>query len=47
VLPPSAVSGILVKKQGDFPAFWQKDHSFIAAIDELYERVKTKNRDLL
>jgi uncharacterized Zn finger protein len=47
VLPPSAVSGILVKKQGDFTTFWQKDNSFIAAINELYDRVKTKNRDLL
>jgi uncharacterized Zn finger protein len=43
----TAVPAVLVKKQGDFPAFWQKDGSFIAAMEELYERVKTKNRELL
>jgi uncharacterized Zn finger protein len=43
----SSVSGILMKKQGDFPAFWQKDNSFIAAMEELYGRVKTKNQNLI
>lgn len=38
---------ILVKKQGDFPAFWQKDNSFISVMEELYQRVKTKNRDVM
>lgn len=52
-LPPiepvsqSSVSAILIKKQGDFPAFWQKDGSFVATMEELYQRVKTKNRDIL
>jgi uncharacterized Zn finger protein len=41
------VPAILIKKQGDFPAFWHKDHSFIATMEELYQRVKTKNRDVL
>ncbi|MEM8718373.1 MAG: SWIM zinc finger family protein [Cyanobacteria bacterium P01_G01_bin.39] len=41
------ISGILVKKAGDFPEFWHRDTSFIATMDELYQRVKTKNRDLL
>lgn len=40
------ISGILVKKAGDFPAFWQRDSSFIATMEELYQRVKTKNRDV-
>lgn len=39
----SSVSAILIKKEGDFPAFWQKDNSFIEAMEELYRRVKTKN----
>jgi len=43
----STITGILVKKQGDFPAFWQRENSFIEAMEELYERVKTKNRDVL
>lgn len=43
----SGVSAILIKKQGDFPAFWQKDNSFIATMEELYQRVKTKNQNLL
>jgi uncharacterized Zn finger protein len=41
------VSAILIKKQGDFPPFWQKDNSFIAAMEELYQRVKTKNQNLM
>ncbi len=43
----SGVSAILIKKQGDFPAFWQKDNSFIEAMEELYKRVKTKNQNLM
>lgn len=43
----SGVSAILIKKQGDFPAFWQKDNSFIETMEELYQRVKTKNQNLL
>jgi uncharacterized Zn finger protein len=43
-LPQSPVSGILVKKQGDFPAFWDRDNSFIAAMETLYEQVKTKGQ---
>jgi uncharacterized Zn finger protein len=38
----SSVSAIVIKKQGDFPAFWHKDNSFIETIEELYKRVKTK-----
>lgn len=40
------ISGILVKKAGDFPEFWHRDISFIATMEELYQRVKTKNRDV-
>ncbi len=45
--PQSSVSGILVKKQGDFPPFWNKDQSFVAVMEEVYDRVKSKNKDLL
>jgi len=43
----SGVRAIVVKKQGDFPPFWQKEGSFIEAMEELYERVKTKNKEAL
>jgi uncharacterized Zn finger protein len=41
------VPAILVKKQGDFPPFWDKDSSFIETMEELYGRVRTKNIPLL
>ncbi len=41
---PPPVSGIAIKKQGDFPAFWERDNSFIAAMETLYEQVKTKGQ---
>ncbi|PZO56080.1 MAG: hypothetical protein DCF15_09515 [Phormidesmis priestleyi] len=44
---PSQVSAILIKKQGDFPAFWDRDNSFIEAMEEFYTRVRTKNSDIL
>ncbi|MGA7936035.1 MAG: SWIM zinc finger family protein [Kovacikia sp.] len=47
--PPSqnALPAVLIKKQGDFPPFWNKDHSFIETMEGLYERVRTKNRDVM
>jgi uncharacterized Zn finger protein len=44
---PSPVTGVLVKKQGDFPPFWQAQSSFLEVMDEIYERVKTKNKDVM
>lgn len=46
---PSSVSlsAILIKKQGDFPPFWKKEYSFIQVMEEFYERVKTKNKNLI
>ncbi|KOP23051.1 hypothetical protein AMR41_28175 [Hapalosiphon sp. MRB220] len=43
----SVLSAILIKKEGDFPAFWQKDNSFIETMSEFYQRVKTKNQNLI
>lgn len=43
----ASIPAIMIKKQGDFPAFWQKDTSFISVMEELYQRVKTKNRDVM
>jgi uncharacterized Zn finger protein len=43
----AAVPGILVKKGGDCPTFWDKDASFIAVMEELYLRVWEKNKGTL
>lgn len=47
--PPTQtnVPAILVKKQGDFPPFWHKDSSFIETMEEFYQRVRTKSKDVL
>ena len=44
---PAAVPAILVKKGGDAPPFWHKDSSFIDVMEEIYLRVRTKNRDTM
>jgi uncharacterized Zn finger protein len=41
-----SIPAILVKKQGDFPPFWDKDSSFVETMEELYGRVRTKNTQL-
>ena len=43
----STVPALLIKKQGDYPAFWPKDASFIAVMEEFYQRLKDKNKNLL
>lgn len=43
----ASIPAILIKQQGDYPAFWQKDTSFIAVMEELYQRVRTKNREVM
>lgn len=45
--PKSTVSALLIKKQGDYPAFWPKDSSFIAVMEDFYQRFKAKNKHLL
>ncbi|MDC0835576.1 hypothetical protein CKA32_005219 [Geitlerinema sp. FC II] len=41
---PAVVPGIVVKKGGDYPPFWTKDSSFLTAMEEVYDRVRTKNK---
>jgi uncharacterized Zn finger protein len=43
---PTSVSALLVKKQGDYPPFWHKDVSFISMMEELYDRVRTKSKQM-
>lgn len=35
---------LLVKKQGDYPAFWNRDNSFLETMEELYIRLRKKNK---
>lgn len=42
----SSVPALLIKKQGDNPPFWRKDISFIAVMEELYQRVRLKSRQM-
>jgi uncharacterized Zn finger protein len=44
---PGAVPAILIKKGGDYPGFWEKDSSFIEVMEELYLRVREKNKGIL
>lgn len=44
---PASLPAILIKKQGDFPPFWKKDNSFIETMEELYQRVRTKNKEVM
>lgn len=44
---PAAVPGILVKKAGDLPGFWDRDHSFVEVMEEMYRRVREKNKGVL
>ncbi|MCU0566559.1 MAG: SWIM zinc finger family protein [Oculatellaceae cyanobacterium Prado106] len=41
------IAAIVVKKQGDYPPFWQEDTSFIAVMEELCDRVRAKHKDVL
>jgi uncharacterized Zn finger protein len=43
----NSVPAIAIKKQGDYPSFWHKDNSFIETMEELYQRIKSKNQDLI
>lgn len=42
----SSIAAISVKKGGDYPPFWGRDNSFLEVMEEFYERVRTKNKDL-
>jgi len=46
MVSPSSVPALLIKKQGDYPPFWHKDGSFIGVMEDMYERVRTKNRQM-
>ena len=45
-ISPPSVPALLIRKQGDYPPFWKKDASFIATMEQLYERVRTKSSQM-
>jgi uncharacterized Zn finger protein len=45
-LSPPTVPALLIRKGGDYPAFWKKDASFIATMEELYDRVRAKSPEM-
>jgi len=42
----ASLPALLIKKGGDYPPFWPRDGSFIEVMEELYERVRTKQSQL-
>lgn len=42
-----SISALLIKKQGDYPSFWERDNSFIEAMETIYEYIRSKNKDSL
>ena len=41
------IIGALIKKQGDYPPFWNKQASFIGMMEEFYQHVKRKHKNSL
>lgn len=39
--------GALIKKQGDYPPFWDRHNSFIRAMENIYLHVRLKNKAVL
>lgn len=47
MMPETFIPALTIKKQGDFPPFWDKDLSFIQVMEDFYRLVRTKNKDIL
>ena len=43
----TTITAALIKKQGDYPKFWDKDISFIEVMETFYDRVRMKNKKIL
>lgn len=43
----AGIPAILIKKQGDYPAFWDKDVSFIETMEQIYAQVREKNKSVM
>jgi uncharacterized Zn finger protein len=42
---PASIPALLIKKGGDFPAFWSNDHSFIDAMEAIYQTIRKREKD--
>ncbi|MEC4749052.1 SWIM zinc finger family protein [Methylomicrobium sp. Wu6] len=42
---PASIPALLIKKGGDFPAFWSNDHSFIDAMEAIYQAIRKREKD--
>ena len=40
-------TGALIKKQGDYPSFWNKHASFVNAMESIYQHIKRKHKNSL
>ena len=40
-------TGALIKKQGDYPPFWNKHASFVNAMESIYQYIKRKHKNSL
>lgn len=41
------ISASIIKKQGDYPRFWNRQNSFVGAMENIYEYLRNKNRKSL
>lgn len=41
---PPPVPALLIKKGGDYPAFWTRDHSFIETMEAVYEAIRKRSK---
>lgn len=41
------LTGALIKKQGDYPPFWDKHVSFISTMESVYQHIKRKHKSSL
>jgi len=46
-LQPLGIPGILVRKGGDYPRFWEGDESFIKVMDALYAELRRRLTEVL
>lgn len=41
------ITASIIKKQGDYPSFWERQNSFVRSMEDIYRCVRTKNKKFL
>jgi uncharacterized Zn finger protein len=41
------ITASIIKKQGDYPSFWERQNSFVKAMEDIYGCVRNKNKKFL